>query len=128
MASEIICSKKEFDTFNFPGSDIVWEIINNEPDNDDLVAAKKSWSKQNLDGTATALIHHAQKYDPALAGIQTAGDLSNKTKDVENACARSMDVLSPRTKKSQKRIRPMFNQHPFSRRPKRQPSRPLAKY
>ena len=96
----IVCLKKEFEICNFPGSDTVWEIIDKEPEDEDIACAKKSWAKLDLGGTISALIRHTRKADPTLADIQTIDDLRKKIENAESACFRSMDILRMELKRA----------------------------
>jgi hypothetical protein len=95
------CPRREFELLNFPGSDDMWNIIADHKD-DDLRKAKEAWTELDLLGVVSALIHYVRKLDPAFSGVQTIADLTEKIREIESVCKRSMDLLRLEIKRTQK--------------------------
>jgi len=106
--ARIVLERSEFEKLNFPGADYIWETISKAQDDADLKTAQETWAKLDLGGVVSAFLRYARRLDPAFAGIQTLTDLKEKTEETQNACIRSMFILS----QDVKRVKIEYNRCP----------------
>ncbi len=89
----VIVPQAEFAALNFPGSDLLWNLVEAADLEECLAQAKTAWLNADLPGVFSSLMKHAREMDPAFAGVQTLDDLVKKAQAEEDACRSSLEVL-----------------------------------
>ena len=97
----VACARSECRLLNFPGSGAVWDLIESEPDDDNLRAARSAWTELDLSRASSRLLEYGRSLDPSFGGAQTAADYAAKTLSLAESCESALTVLNTDLKRAE---------------------------